>query len=144
MKIANLVVEGKEIRRMGDILYNQQDESYQGIPYIYSTDDVTILMREKYYMRISSTLMTVIILKFIDDNKVEIEIVISGGKEGLLMLSWGAEKSENVEIVYEIKNICSDNSWDITSMVPENLLESVVETTINKIKEKVVNPFKKS
>ena len=144
MKIANLVIEGKEIRKMGDILYKEQDESYQGLPHIYSTGDVTILMREKYYMRISSTLMTVIILKFIDDNKVEIEIVISGGKEGILMWSWGAEKSENVEIVYEIKNICSSNSWEITSMEPENLLESLVETTINKIKEKVVNPFKKS
>ena len=47
--------------------------------------------------------MSVIILKFINDNKVEIELVVSGGKEGLLMWSWGAEKSENLDIVYQIR-----------------------------------------
>ena len=143
MKIGKLVVEGKNIREISDILYYHKDDDYINEPYIYSVGDITILMRERYYVRISSTLMSVIILKFVNDNKVEIELVVSGGKEGLLMWSWGAEKSENVDIVYQIISVCSNNSWEITSMEPPNLMVSFAEETINKIKEKIVNPFKK-
>ena len=143
MKIGKLVVEGENIREISDILYYHKDVDYTDEPYIYSAGDITILTRERYYARISSTLMSVIILNFINDNKVEIELVVSGGKEGLLMWSWGAEKSENLDIVNQIITVCSNNSWAITSMEPENLMESLTEETINKIKEKIVNPFKK-
>ena len=143
MKIGKLAVEGKNIREISDILYYHKDDDYINEPYIYSAGEITILMRERYYARISSTLMSVIILKFVNDNKVEIELVVSGGKEGLLMWSWGAEKSENVDIVNQIISVCSNNSWDITSMEPKNLMESLTVETINKIKEKIVNPFKK-
>jgi hypothetical protein len=143
MKIGNLVVEGENIRRISDILYNNQDESNRNKPHIYSHGDVIILMRESYYDRIQSTLMSVIIMKFIDDNKVEIELVVSGGKEGIFMLSWGAEKSENKDIVYEIAGVCKTNSWEITSMNPKDIMETLTESTINKIKEKIGHPFKK-
>ena len=119
MKIGKLVVEGKNIREISDILYYHKDEDYINEPYIYSAGDITILMRERYYARITSTLMSVIILKFVNDNKVEIELVVSGGKEGLLMWSWGAEKSENVDMVNQIISVCSNNSWDIISMEPK-------------------------
>ncbi|MGV8979651.1 hypothetical protein [Clostridium sp.] len=140
MKVGNLVVEGENIRKISDILYNNHNEFK---PHIYSDGDIRILMRESYYGRIQSTLMSVIIMKFINDNKVEIELVVSGGKDGMLMLSWGAEKSENRGIVYEIMNICSDNSWEITSMKPDDIKETLTESTINKIKEIIKNPFKK-
>lgn len=140
MKVGNLVIEGENIRKISDILYNNHNEFK---PHIYEDGDIRILMRESYYDRIQSTLMAVIIMKFINDNKVEIELVVSGGKDGLLMLSWGAEKSENRGMVYEIMNICSDNSWEITSMKPDDIKETLTESTINKIKEKIRNPFKK-
>lgn len=142
MKVANLIIEGENIRDITDILYNHKDE-FEMKPHIYRDGDTTILMRECYYNRISSTLMSVIILKFIDDNKVEIELVVSGGKEGILMWSWGAEKSENRDVVYEIMSICNSNSWEITSMEPQNLLETLAESTIKKIKEKISDPFKR-
>ncbi|MBZ9686737.1 hypothetical protein G9F72_010410 [Clostridium estertheticum] len=143
MNIGNLVVEGENIRRISDVLYNQKDETNIGKPHIYSHGDIIILMRESYYERISSTLMSVIIMKFIDDNKVEIELVVSGGKDGLLMLSWGAEKSENRDVVNEIMRACKINSWKITSMEPKDIAETLTESTINKIKEKIGNYFKK-
>ncbi|MBU3130734.1 hypothetical protein [Clostridium tagluense] len=143
MKIANLVVEGENIRRISDVLYKKQAEFSRDEPHIYKDGDISILMRESYYDRIASTLMSVIIMKFIEDNKVEIEIVISGGKEGIFMVSWGAESSENRDIIYEIMNLCKTNSWEITSIEPKNILESLTEATIKKIKEKIVNPFKK-
>ncbi len=143
MKIANFVVEGENIRRISDILYNHRGDYEMPMPHIYSSEDIKILMRECYYMRIASTLMSVIIFKFINDNKVEIELVVSGAKQGMLMWSWGAEQSENRVIAYEIKNVCSENSWKITSMEPENVMESLTESTVKKIKEKIANPFKK-
>lgn len=143
MNVAHLVVEGEDIKRISDILYNYKDEHIADKPYMYSSGDIVVLMRESYYMRISSTLMSAIILKFIDDSKVEIELVVSGGKEGLLMYSWGAENSENRSIVHEIMSICSNNSWEITNVEPQNLKESLIESTINKFKEKILNPFKK-
>lgn len=143
MKIGNLVVEGENIRRISEILYNHENEYQMPMPHIYISGDITILMRENFYMRISSTLMSVMIFKFINDNKVEIEIAVSGGKEGLLMWGWGAEQSENRGIAYEIKNVCIENSWEITSMEPENIMESLTESTINKLKEKITHTFKK-
>ena len=140
MKVGNLVVEGENIRRISDILHNNHNDFK---PHIYEDGDIKILMRESYYDRIGSTLMAVIIMKFVNDNKVEIELVVSGGKDGLLMLSWGAEKSENRGIVYEIIKACGDNSWEITSMKPDDIKETLTESTINKIKELIKNPFKK-
>jgi len=143
MKIVNLVIEGENIRKISDILYNNQEEFNRNKPHIHRDGDITILMRESYYDRIGSTLMSVIIMKFIDDNKVEIELIVSGGKEGIFMMSWGAEKSENVNIVYEIMNLCKTNSWEITSVEPKDILDTFTESAIKKIKEKIRGSFKK-
>lgn len=143
MKIANLVVEGKNIRKISNILYNHQDDFYRGKPHMYSEGDIIVLMRERYYKRITSYIMSVIFMKFIDDNKVEIEIVASGGREGILMIDYGAQKCEGADIVNQIIEVCSAYSWEITSMEPQDLLVPIKEDIVNKIKEKIINPFKK-
>lgn len=143
MKVAELVIEGEEIQKISDALYKYEDGYHADKPYMYESGDIVVLMRENYYFRISSTLMSVIIFKFINDNKVEIELVASGGKDGTLMYSWGAENSESRSIVHEIMDICTRNSWEITSIKPENLKESLLETTIDKFKKRIINPFKK-
>jgi len=143
MKIAQLVVEGENIKSIIDTLYKHHDESQVGKPHMYSADNITVLMREEYYLRIGSTLMTVIFLKFIDDSKVEIELVVSGGKSGAFMYTWGAENSENRSIVNEIMDICTTNSWEITSIQPEDLMVSLTKSTINKIRETILGRFRK-
>ncbi|MBU3161161.1 hypothetical protein KPL37_15680 [Clostridium frigoris] len=143
MKIANLVVEGKNIRKISDILYNHQDDFYRGKPYMYSDRNIIVLMRERYYKRISSYIMSVIFMKFVNDNKVEIEIACSGGREGILMLDYGAQKSEDADIVNQIIEVSSVYLWEITKMEPQDLLVSVKDGITNKIKEKINNPFKK-
>ena len=144
MKIANLVVEGKNIRKISNILYNHQDDFYRGKPYMYSDGDIIVLMRERYYKRISSYIMSVIFMKFIDDNMVEIEIACSGGREGILMLDYGAQKSEDVDIVNQIIDVCSVYSWEITKIEPQDLLVSFKEGITDKIKEEISNHFKKN
>lgn len=143
MKIAHLVVEGENIKRIAHILSNHRDEYNVDNPYVYSSGDITVIMREGFYFRISSTLVSVIILKFMNDNKVEIELVVSGGKNGVLMHSWGAEDSENRSIVHELMNTCVSNGWQITNIEPEDLKESYTKSLVNKFKKKMLNPFKK-
>ena len=50
------------------------------------------LVAEKYYFRINSTLSATASI-FICDNTVKIGVIVTGGKEGLLGISWGAEDS---------------------------------------------------
>ncbi len=63
---------------------------------------VTIFVAEAYYFRINSTLtLTVFIEETADETTVE--IVSGGGKEGLVGLSYGAEKSAMKRIVKLLK-----------------------------------------
>jgi len=143
MKIAKVVIEGENIRGISDILYNYRDDSQADKPYIYSSGNIVVIMRETYYLRINSTLMSVTILKFIDDKKVEMELVASGGKEGMMMFSWGSENSENRHMIHEIMRICDENSWKIASVEPEELKEAFTKVVMDKFKNKILNTFKK-
>lgn len=143
MKIAKVVIEGENIRRISDSLYNHREDSQVDEPYIYSFGDIVVIMRETYYLRINSTLMSVTILKFINDKKVEMELVASGGKEGMVMFSWGSENSENRHIIHEIMRICDENLWKITSVEPEELKESFTKVVMDKFKNEILKAFKK-
>lgn len=142
MKVANLIIEGENIRKIIDVLSDSKEEYQVGKSHIYKSEEVIVLMRESYYLRISSTLMSVIIFKFVNENKIEIELVVSGGKNEMA-LSFGAEKSESRYIVHEIMNVCANNSWVISSVEPEELMESLTKSTLNRLKEKIFNPFHK-
>ena len=52
----------------------------------------TIFILEEYYFRIESNLSITVIFDKIDDNSVEINAIVSGGKKGILEISWGAER----------------------------------------------------
>lgn len=142
MQVANLVIEGDHIRNIRDILYRYKDEHYVSKPHIYDSNDIVVLMRESFYLRIGSTLMSVIIMKFIKDNRVEIEIVTSGGKDGMAV-SFGSEKSENRKIVHEIIEICSGNEWNIVNIQPEELKKSYFEETKEKFRNKISHILKR-
>ena len=63
---------------------------------------ITIFVAEEYYFRINSTLtLTVIVEETVDETTVE--IVSGGGREGLVGLSYGAEKSAMKRIVKLLK-----------------------------------------
>lgn len=54
---------------------------------------IIVLIAEKYYFRIESNLAATIIIESINENQFQIVIVVAGGKQGLLGVSFGAEKS---------------------------------------------------
>ena len=63
---------------------------------------ITVFIAEDYYLRINSTLtVTVIAEETVDATSVE--IIVSGGKEGLLGLSYGAERNAAKRLVKLLK-----------------------------------------
>ncbi|MTI68335.1 MAG: hypothetical protein FH753_17270 [Firmicutes bacterium] len=142
MKVANLTIKGKDIKRIISILKDEKSVYYGDKPHIYKTKNLVVLMREDYYYRINSTLMAVIILKFKSDIEVDIELVVSGGKSGGLMHSLGAENSENRSIIKKITEICNENSWEIINVIPEDLKKSLTKSTLDKYKNKLLKRFK--
>jgi hypothetical protein len=135
MKNAEIVIEGESIREITGILYEVKDEAQLGEPIIYSANDIDIIMKEEFYKRIGSTLMSVTILKFVSNNRVEIELVTGGGKNEVF-ISWGAEDSENRRRVHELIEVCKEKSWSMVSIEPEKLKQSAVESGVNELKEK--------
>jgi hypothetical protein len=135
MKNAEIVIEGEGIREITDILYKIEDEAQLGQPIIYSANDIDIIMKEEFYKRIGSTLMSVTILKFVSNNRVEIELVTGGGKNEVF-ISWGAEDSENRRRVHELMEVCKEKSWSMVSIEPEKLKQSAIESGVNELKEK--------
>lgn len=66
------------------------------------TCKITIYIAEDYYYRINSTLTLTVIVEETAD-KTTVEIISSGGKVGLLGLSYGSEKSAVNRIVQLLK-----------------------------------------
>jgi len=71
--------------------------------YRYSTNEggTVVLVAEKFYFRIESNLAATIIIDPIDESRYQIDIVVAGGKHGLLGITWGAEGS----MLKRIKNV---------------------------------------
>lgn len=136
MKIAKIVIEGVGIREITDILRGIKDETQIGEEIIYSVNDIDIIMKEEFYTRIGSSLMSVTILKFVSNNRVEIELVSGGGKNEIF-ISLGAEDSENRKRVHELMEVCKEKSWTIVSIEPEKLKHSAIESGVHELKEKL-------
>jgi hypothetical protein len=71
--------------------------------YQYSTNEgkTIILIAERFYFRIESNLAATIIIDPIDKNRYQIDIIVAGGKHGLLGVTYGAEGS----MLRRIKNV---------------------------------------
>jgi len=108
MEIANIIIEGANKETLLDLLTQEFPDHY-----LYSTENLSILTTEKYFLRINSDLLSVIILNFSDKSKTDVEIISGGGAEGLLQIGWGSEGSANSRIKRILHKICQSNSWVI-------------------------------
>ena len=61
--------------------------------YTENTGKIIVLIGERYYFRIESNLAVTIIIDRINDNEYQVVIVSAGGKQGLMGITWGAERS---------------------------------------------------
>ncbi|MFX1379508.1 MAG: DUF6054 family protein [Promethearchaeota archaeon] len=69
----------------------------------YSTNEgqTIVLVAEKFFFRIESNLAATIIIDPIDESRYQVDIIVAGGKHGLLGVTWGAEGS----MLKRIKNV---------------------------------------
>ncbi|MDF2841272.1 MAG: hypothetical protein K0Q99_2044 [Clostridia bacterium] len=137
MESAHIVIQGADIRKIEDYLVKKEYFYYK-----LNTKDVVVLMKEEYYMRIKSNLLSVYILSFKDDTTVEIEMIVGGGQLGASG-DWGAERSENRKIAQSIIEICNQNSWSILEVFPEEFKKSLEKTKAEKLMNSVSDWFKK-
>jgi hypothetical protein len=136
METARLTIKGDQIRKIAALLAKRED-----IYYKYETKDVVILMDEEYYFRIESTLMSLYILDFKDEQSVIIEVVSGGGSHGVSSL--GAETKEVVKGARSIIELCKENGWEISDVYPEDFMQLLEKTATEKLMESVLSWFKK-
>jgi hypothetical protein len=67
--------------------------------YCYHKDAITVIAIAQYFVRISSNLLTVVIVHETEDRQCEIEIVSGGGALGSFGITWGAERRANKKLI---------------------------------------------
>lgn len=107
MEITKATIEGSNIKRLAEILDKNNPNSYK-----YSSDDIFILANEKLYLLAGLKSLSIVVVKYMDKNKCTIEIVTGGGPVGF---NWGSHRNRNERIVEALTNICSSNSWKLTT-----------------------------
>jgi hypothetical protein len=82
--------------------------------YVHSEDGRHILASERQYLRVKSSLLSVLLITITGNSSCHIRAVTGGGGAGLLNLSLGAEDHRTAEIEGIIEQICTDNSWELS------------------------------
>lgn len=136
MEFGKISIKGEGVYSIVNILSGLRFEAQVGELYINKLDNAAVLIREEYFERIGSTLLSVAIIKFISDEIVEIEITAGGGKDSLLF-SFGAEIAENRRVVSEVIDICKEKGWSVISIEPKELAQTALQSAIDSIKNKI-------
>jgi|APFre7841882654_1041346.scaffolds.fasta_scaffold65713_2 hypothetical protein len=106
MQTAKLIIEGRGIEELPALTKEKFKTDYQ-----FTSKEVTVMMKEKFYFRINSNLLSVIILNYTSKNSCEIEVIAGGGKQGLISFNWGAEGNMRDQIIDFLKELCSSKRW---------------------------------
>ncbi|MBD3197543.1 MAG: hypothetical protein GF317_20990 [Candidatus Lokiarchaeota archaeon] len=80
-------------KSMDDIISRFESQFKPSEEYSNIFDTTKIFVVEKYYFRIESNLAATVIFDEINENEVKVIVIVAGGKQGSLDLSWGSEKS---------------------------------------------------
>lgn len=98
-----LILQGKaETERILRELLADDDEVFIK-KFEYGNSKITIFISENFYFRINSDLTLTVIAEETCD-KTTVEVISGGGKEGLLGLSYGAERSAAQRVVKVLKD----------------------------------------
>ena len=71
--------------------------------------DVEVLLREKYYFRISSNLSFFAVLDFRQKGECALTLIAAGGKHGPLGFSYGAEKNMLKQAKKVVSELAQEN-----------------------------------
>ncbi len=109
MEKASVVIRGSGLQKLTEILRESFDD-YQ----ISRDASIAVLLSDKYYFRINSTLFSTVILDYRDEATCAVSVYSGGGATGLLNVTWGSEGARNREIVEMMEQACRENSWQIS------------------------------
>ncbi len=111
MESDTLYIEGSDLSPMVKLFREGVDDIH-----LISYGNVYVFTLEKYYFRIKSNLLTVVIFNFKDKGRIDVRIISGGGGEGLMGISWGAESSSNNTIIGILKELCESRGWRLCDM----------------------------
>jgi len=111
MKCERLTIEGKNLDTLIYDLKEKFSPSYVCTSY---SGNVILLVFEKFYFRQKSDLSGILMIDFENDNRCMINIVVAGGKSGLMRLDpFRAENSQLKRIREFIYKMADDKRWRI-------------------------------
>lgn len=112
-------MENKRLRIVGQNVTSLTDmlQAMLGSDYAERGPHVDVLAIEKYYLRIDSNLLSVVILRYVSEGECEVTILTGGGKQGIWGISWGAENSDSGRIFDAVIAIAQDRSWQVQEIV---------------------------
>ena len=106
MEVSRLSIEGTNRASLVDSLKKELPDYY-----MYISKNVFIFTTQKFYLRTSSNLLSVIILDYKDRHRCNVEIISGGGGSGLLQITLDSESSSNNEIINVFEKICGSYGW---------------------------------
>ena len=101
MKSGSLTVNAASIDSLTNALKSEYGECSE---IISKSGDTRLIAIEKYYFRVNSNSMGVVLIETIGEGKFLVHIIAGGAKAGMLGLDYGAEN----QFVDEIENILHD------------------------------------
>jgi hypothetical protein len=112
METDNFTIKGEDI----GILITWLSSAFEKIgTYPYESGSVHVFGNEEYFFRISSNLLTVVILDIREKTgSARLTVTSGGGKTGFLPpIGWGAERSANEDFIGNLTEICKKYSLDL-------------------------------
>ena len=100
-------------RETADIVINAFKEKFHpSFEYTSKSGNVKILILDKYdFLRTNSNLAATLLFDFVSNDLCTINIVVAGGKEGLLHMDFGAEDSLLNKIKRFLQECGSEKPW---------------------------------
>ena len=109
-------MEATRLRLEGQNLDRLVDQLRDGLPgsHVYTSENTVVIASERFYFRVESNLLTVIILDTAHKDRYEVEIVTGGGAQGFFGITLGSERHRSKEIIRFLEETCASNSWVLT------------------------------
>jgi hypothetical protein len=110
MRELKATIHGEGIEKLPEAIRNRLPDAE-----LRDEGDVRIVLAERYYFRNNSNLLTVVICRPTSPDEYHVMVVTGGGATGLLNITLGSEDSRNDEVIRTIRDICTDNRWEINA-----------------------------
>lgn len=118
MQTDTLYIKGSDLSLLVDLFKNRVN-----ISGYYSYDNVFVFALEKYFFRVESNLLTIVIFNVKDKEKTDIRIISGGGGEGILGITWGSEARSNKLLIGILKKLCESYGWRLYDAADDEVTE---------------------